>query len=489
MNKKTTILVVFGFLAASWIQAQDTTPIRQFLLETVDSLALIGEVELKNSRFSNPLANQLMDSATIAELANLTRHKHPVVRVYAWAGLLQKKDVSGELMLRIVQERWSDMDTVRFRCYQDDGSFKTAEQTGAFFIKKFTREHSGYVCLTFRKEFTPNRLIQFSFDSLLLCNPPPFDKICSDAVWEIKPTEACYDCIRNQVAQVSNPFAVIYLAKFKKEQDVDLIINFMSHPSVVNRKGNLYWFPFREFQHPRFFQVLKDSLHDNFMENNYLRAVKNYGNKEAAILLDSAFSLAYRETNNWLAVSRLCMVLDIELDTIFADLYIKMLTLAPENTHCNVPDRLWECRADTLAALYEVWKNGGQGAKERATAMFPKYQKWLAAKGEGLTVNLVMEQIQPGGNYRQFQSAFEAILKTKGNPYFIEPLFALLEKEPLPENRFFLAKLLLELQVSEVPTRLEKLFAEKKQLRPNVISAEKGGSTFSDFLHHFKYNN
>jgi hypothetical protein len=101
------------------------------------------------------------------------------------------------------------------------------------------------------------------------------------------------------------------------------------------------------------------------------------------------------------------------------------------------------------------------------------------------TVSLTIHYFN--GYYRDFQNAFNAILKTKGYSPFIEPLLAFLPQEPLPENRFFLAKLLLELGKAPVRSRLEMFFAENPALQISLKAAEKGGSMYSDFLYH--YNN
>ncbi len=484
---RKTVFIAFFFLFGHLGWAQKPGSIRPFVAQISDSLAQIGMLELTEGEFKNPVAKQLLDSASIEELSVLTRHPHPAVRAQAWAGLLQKKEVSGEWMLQIAREHWQDMDTVQVRCYQNYFHHDVKIQVGDFFLRNLREgNYAGAVGMYFRKDFRPDPISQRRIDSFLICDPPPFPEIRFSVFWNEKPRADCYTCVRRQVEEGRSQEAVIYLAKFRKEQDVELIINHLPTEKTPNSWARLQWMPLLEFQHPRFFQVLKDSFQNHVRDANYLRSVRKYANRDAAILFDSIFYRACREPNNGSVVSTLGGALFHEFDTVFADVYVKILSFSPENTYCRIPDNLWSCRPDTLAALYEIWKNGGRSTKARASAMFPKYQEWLSKQGAEKSVALVMEQIRPGGVYRDSYKAFSVILNSPGKSYFVEPLFALLEKEPLAENRFFLAKLLLEMNLPEVKSRLEGLFSEKIALRPTLRDAEKGGSTFSDFLHFVK---
>lgn len=469
-----------------YLPAQNRPTLRAQTIALADSLAKIGKVEIKSYECTNPLAKRLVDSSEIAELLALTRYAHPAVRVYAWAGLLRRKDVSNELMLQVLRERWHDSDTVLITYTEDQFQSPIKVLAGDYFLRSFKEGHfSGLLAIQVKRVFKPDATTVLKFDSLLICDPPPFQDLQIQTLMHTKPNPNWYDCARRQVLDGSNFLMEIYLSKFKKEADIDLIINHLLPKNIPGDHYRPRWLPFVEFQHPRLFQVLKDSAMSNLTDADFLRAVKKYKNREAADLIDSTFCRLWSKSpKKWQLESTVCMAIQGEFDTVFADVLIKILCLAPENTNCKVPDKLWECRPDTLAALYEIWKKGDRGARERATAMFPQYEKWLSRKGSEKTVSLVMEQIKPGGEYRNFQKAFAAILKTRGSTVFVEALFNFMEKEPLPENRFLLAKLLLELQAPEVKLRLEKLFAEKPALRPTLAAAEKAGSTFSDFLYH-----
>lgn len=485
--------IQFLTLFLSWLpflllaQSKET-PLRPKTAALADSLANIGKVEIKGAEFIHPPAKQLIDSSSIHELVILTRSAHPAVRIYAWAGLLQKKEVSSELMFQVVREHWYDCDSVQMTYFNGYDQNPFTVVAGDYILRNFGA-FSGSVALTLPKVFTPDQATALKFDSLLICEPPPFQNLYLQALRYSKANPNWYDCARRQLLDEHNILAVMYLSKFKKEADIDLIVRHLLPQKPGDLSMRLRWVPFLEFQHPKLFQVLKDSAATNFTDPTFLQAILKYQNREAADLIDSIFCRALRSPQkSRQSESIVCMAFHGKFDTVFADVFIKMLCQAPENTNCRIPEILWECRPDTLAALYEIWKNGGKGARQRATAMFPQYEKWLSAQGPEKNVLLVMEQIKPGGRYREFQKAFAAILKTRGRTVFVDALFDLLQREPLPENRFFLAKLLLDLQVPEVKMRLEKLFAENPSLRPTLVAAEKAGSMYADFLHHAKNN-
>lgn len=482
---KHTLLLLFA-LTCMVSHAQKKLHLRAHIARAADSLAHIGEITLKDQQFYDPNAIILMDSAEISELVELSRHPHPVVRVQAWAGLLRRPDVTGTVVLNVARERWRDMDSVRFRSCHQYGSFVHYDRAGDYILKNIGEgPFGGSLGLQFQKRYQPDTRTKAQLDSLLLCDPPPFPEIQFNTFYFKKTRQDCYACVRQLVASGACPMASTYLAKFQREEDIDLILRHLPDTRLPNSYIKPRWTPFVVFRHPRLFQVLKDSVANNFSNIEFLRAVKGYANKEAVLLLDSIYTLTRSLPNNWSPISSLSRELYQDFDTVFADLYVKILTLEPENPNCRIPDALWQCRPDTLAALYEIWKQGGRDARQRAAAMFPQYEKWLFSKGTDRTVGLVMEQIKPGGNYRYFQKALAAILKTRGSPHFMEPLFELLEKEPLGENRFFVSKLLLDLHLPEVRPRLERLFAEKPALHPSLMDAEKAGPTYSDFLYHF----
>ncbi|MCE7922664.1 MAG: hypothetical protein DYG98_06385 [Haliscomenobacteraceae bacterium CHB4] len=427
----------------------------------------------------------MVREASAGELAALAYHASVAVRAYALMGLLSQKNTDSVDLVSIARAQWRDTALVHFRLHHKYGTTAYHQPVGLFFLKNIgSLPVSDLPMATeFRKSYKTDSLVRLIFDSLVVCDPPPFPEIRHACTRYLPPRETYYTCVRSQVEQNTNPEAVAYLAKFNNPSDIDLIL---SRPQAGRTPGNLQlvlWQPFLYFKHPRLFKTLRDSMPRYFQDPTYLRAVRNYGNQESAILFDSIFSQAMQAHKPWTPVSRICAALYYDFDPVYADVYIRMLTEYPENTNCRVPDALWTCRPDTLVRLYEKWKIGNNALQERAKTIFPKMREYLALQGEERTTVLVMEQFRPGSDYGKCYEAFKAIYRSKTD-IFVTPLFNLLEREPIAAQRFFLAKILLSFNLPDVRPRLEQLFAEKPQVRPTLKDAEKGGALYSDFLYY-----
>ena len=480
--------------------------LRPALHTAVDSLLRQGEIRTKEYRFGDSVVLGIGQLATFDELIVLTRHPAPLVRVAALYGLLQRDEngqqyspdlhnqprplVPKPYLHRVLEDHFEDTATVRWRV-QWEYSTETTHRisVGELCLNKI----GGYWSPTRDRVLSDNygyRMpedVKVHFDTLLLLNlPNSWATYRFARIQQLGPMPAWRPIIRQQVEKFGDEVSVCYLAKYQNPDDIDLILaNLPAEKSWGMHDLPTRWTPFQYFRHPRLFAYLLEHQPASPNNNATIPLVAAYQTPEAANLLATEYVRAKNvdKKEQWYVLSTLSRAVYEQFASIYAPLYWQMLVENPENSNIRIPDQLWETHADSLAKMYDLWKTGQRGARERATAMFPKLSAHLNRTDAARRVRVVMEQIRPGTNPRMAQQAWETIWLARDSTY-TTPLFSLLEKEPLPENRFFVCKIILHQLDEGVRQRLAAFLQQRPALRPNLAAAEKGGITFSDFYHY-----
>jgi len=230
---------------------------------------------------------ELQKKATIAELTELTNHPNGVVRCYAFWGLSYDTTVN---LLPIVVKHIDDDAWVntQFGCTGDK------EKVGDFFINIVTPQ---YIDLD-SKKLTP---AEFEYlDSILIYNQNNL-YAKDDAIKRAKLSEALYARIRELALKRNNQTALVTLAKYRKEQDIPLILN-------NKMKGERYdklLYTYRaisEFPHPAFLPLLRKSVYEAIEKTasstewtELYKAIASFKNEEALQLLKVPFTQVKNE--------------------------------------------------------------------------------------------------------------------------------------------------------------------------------------------------
>lgn len=466
--------------------------------ETLALASRIERVSLTNQPRHSPggyhlgdsLAVLLKNTATAAELLELTRHPKPAARTTALLALLESPGRDSLELHRLMPEHFHDTATVRLHFF-DQIKYHKDQKVGEVFLNALGG--FWFAELWLHGKYSLKKPQKEWLDSVFICTNTAFNPyklgIVGNEKWKPKPS--FYPQIRELVASGQDSFASVFLAHYRKEEDIPLILAHLppqAHPSHGNR-----WQPFRYFQHPDLFAFLKNELPASWQNGGYIEAIAIYKNDEAAALLDSVYvrikSLEKKPGNNLYYLHNGILR---NYSPAFASLYLRILTEFPESQHANIPDGLWETHADTLCQLYSVWKNGGRTAKDRTLQMMPKVIEHLQATDTAALHREIISCIKMGIELRTNADhmvdigttvkAYVHIYKTR-NPAFIEPLFDILKNEPLGKNRFFIAKLLLRFDDPGMRERLTVFFRGNPSLAPTLKDAEEGGAFYSNFVH------
>lgn len=227
----------------------------------------------------------LRKKISIAELRNMANHDNPLVRCYAFKALTM---VSEPDAFSIVTKRLQDSAKV----LTHQGCFIIDEFVGDFFVSVF----KGHEAI--KVDSVHIRIL----DSLLVFEPNKLNAR-SYVIRQMAPNEKYYQRIRSIVKKDKESGALIGLAKFKKEQDIELIMTTLVKPEWPYDRfpqvANLM--AIREFHHPGFLPFLQVRLEKSLMASPegdamflYL-AIAAYGNTNAHELLSQPFHI---EDNN-----------------------------------------------------------------------------------------------------------------------------------------------------------------------------------------------
>jgi hypothetical protein len=255
----------------------DKSSISKETLEIVREIVKVNMVMGSGVGYSGERPKQydnfllLCEKATNKELKELTGHPNATVRCYAFWALSYRDSTD---IYPIVVKHLTDYETVetQFGC---EGS---TEFTGDFFID-------------YANEFT-RRLdsIQLAkIDSILIYSDSKL-RTKTEAIYRTNQRENLYHKIR-QLALNGNGPALITLARYRKEEDVNLIADKLADPKADRNTLFYTYNAVFEFPDPNFLSLLEKKLQSSLQnkpcgaERELYRAIASYKNKKAEELL------------------------------------------------------------------------------------------------------------------------------------------------------------------------------------------------------------
>lgn len=225
----------------------------------------------------------LKEKASREELTELTNYPNAVVRCYSFWALAYDQNAD---LFTIVVKHINDNESVRTQV----GCIGSSERAGDFFVSVVTPRYVDNRVQKF------NEIQMAALDSILIHTP---NKLLakSDALRRTKASDDIYPAIRELVIKNKDQSALVALAKYQKEQDIDLILNNKAE-GVSGEDAYQYTYQaISEFPHPKFLPFLETHLQKSLsLERLYLRlwkemykAIASYKDVNAVKLLTKPF--------------------------------------------------------------------------------------------------------------------------------------------------------------------------------------------------------
>jgi hypothetical protein len=227
--------------------------------------------------------SHLTRTATKEELIELTSHPNGVVRCYAFWALAKQKSID---LLPVLIEHINDTEKILER-FGDEGGRK---RVGDFMIDLANPAYSD------GSNKTLDSTESAGLDSILIYSSSQL--YAKDKAIEIaQPTERLYPRIRELAVKTGNQSAVVTLAKYRKLQDISVILN---NREANSRENEGYFYTYRaiaEFPRLDFMPLLKRNLLQTLGDSHYdnewsalYRAIAAYKNAESIELLKVPFT-------------------------------------------------------------------------------------------------------------------------------------------------------------------------------------------------------
>lgn len=124
----------------------------------------------------------------------------------------------------------------------------------------------------------------------------------SKAIQRVEPVEGLYATIRKLATNGDTPEALVTLAKYHKEEDIQLILKSINNPSPDNTNIYYIYGAINNFPHPDFLPFLEKNLMETLDKDRYsnswgllYKAIAKYQNEKAVKLLEIPFSQVQHE--------------------------------------------------------------------------------------------------------------------------------------------------------------------------------------------------
>lgn len=280
------ILLIFCF-SASGQQIHNQKIITNKTNKVVRKIAKINELMssavyyegMRPKQYDN--FEKLKEIASKEELIELTNHHNGVVRCYAFWALSYDRSVD---LFPIVLNHINDDKFVNTQF----GCIGSKEMVGDFFIHVATPQ---YIDLESTKFDSNQRL---KLDSILIYSDSKL-YAKSNAIYSAKPTESLYSKIRDLFIKDNDQNALITLAKYRKTEDIELILN--------NKNYFYIYKAIQEFPHEDFLPLLEKNLIETLDKTHHsisiwwqlYKAIAIYKNQKAVELLTIPFTQVQHE--------------------------------------------------------------------------------------------------------------------------------------------------------------------------------------------------
>lgn len=433
----------------------------------------VGYSGMRPEQYDN--FEKLKKVATPKELEMLTRHPNPTVRCYAFQALtLVNKPEAPIDLFKIIKEHLEDNEQVdtQFGCIGSDMAVSD------FFLsrvlkKDYETDFYTYELDSLQEKEINNLLIHSKKDS--------YGK--HRAINAMQVNAQNYAVLKALVIEEKNDTALRKLAAYKKEEDIQTILDF--HKTKTGKDDNgIYatYLAIEEFPHPDFFPYLKEELGKTFDKGYYSNewailygAIARYKNQEALELLQLPFT----------------KVTDSDIKEYHLDFVHNAIMDSPSSLYDELMWRLWEEEnvvmlksfdylfdLDSERAYKKARKELGVTAAIKNPKLHLDRKQYSEIENRNeLILNLLLENEKEiafdliSNKIKQEDvhnfSMYTSYVQKLKDPIFVEPLLERLREEDNPHVYLKIVDTLLAYKDNAVNAEIIKMLAVNKSLTEN----------------------
>lgn len=259
--------------------------VRSQVKSLVDSIAsynalcglYIGDTDIKSSQCK--CLNRLTNISTSKELLDLTKSTNTLVKCAAFQALCAKDSIE---IIPVLRLHLYDTSLVSVR----QGCFGWRQMTGDYFLQTF------YYFLATKDStyFVKNHANLVAIDSLLFYDPKIRLAYKEGRIKGTNGDPLYYDRVRDIALNERVPVSVIALAKYKKQQDKEIIESYFANDKTLY---HAIW-AVREFPDPKFYPFLIKVFEEKWRHKRYsyptwrilYQALAQYPNNKTLALFD-----------------------------------------------------------------------------------------------------------------------------------------------------------------------------------------------------------
>lgn len=420
---------------------------------------------------------ELQKQATEDELLELVNHPNGVVRSYAFWALSYKTSTN---LLPIVIKHISDTASVTTQF----GCIRSREQVGDFFINVVTPE---YVDLNSKKLTSA----EYEYLDSILVYTPNNMYAKERAISRAKLTEQFYTRIRELVLNESNQSALVTLAKYKREQDIPLILK----NKIGNKADEGFFYTYKaiaEFPHSVFFSLLKENLQETLDDTHYdtewrelYKAIASYRNDNALKLLQVPFTQVKHKDIRKYHIEFVFGAAQEFYSPTYDQLFWQMWEneklinaevfslLYPKN-----PEKAFQLAKKTIQNADDFYylstETYGEEGETRINLLDVMLDTVLV-RDRDFAINLINKNIREI-NVHQFPTFADKALKIKDSS-FVTSIFARLETEDNPNIYLKATEVLIALKDKDINRRIVEVSKRNSNLQKDW-----GGKEFTKLL-------
>ncbi|MBL7826131.1 MAG: hypothetical protein JNJ57_05830 [Saprospiraceae bacterium] len=405
----------------------------------------------------------LEKTATNAELVELCRHPNGVVRCYAfWALSHQNHPDLFEILLQHLND--TTLVETQFGCLGG------AEKVGDFFIDVMTPDR---VDLDSKKMTSHNREM---LDSLLIFQPNRL-AAKSSAIFRAKPTEKIYPKLRELYLKEHDQNALLAMARFKKEADIELILRNRDTDTNPESGYHYTYMAMLAFPHPAYRPLLESNLEKTLDEKYFsqewllmYKVIASYQDQKSVELLMAPFTRAQVKDIRPYHIEFVYEAIREFRHPIYDDLYWKIWEeenlIEPETFAYLLnknPGRAYQDAKRHLDNSYELQNDGFQpnlDSVQLGGEVLESMLNLIIANDTAFANRVITQKIATVSVHQI--SLYTS--KVKQQAVFIEPLFDRLENEWNAHVSLKLVETLIAYQSEQINRRI----LETRKINPKL---------------------